>query len=194
MLLFSDCVFSFAEDQSFDVISTKIQSATSIFLIPFVNCLVCDRSSDSTVKDVLPKRYETACKQAQNGKMDHTFNYVQDDPIAVELLDSVAYKGEGLPTAPVLSIRKPVKKGCVFITVPIDTLVLVHWDMTLGDLSLCLKDAICQQLKAIKEEIFWKVLHFYIKNLVVFGHYVYVDIFHSCFCLLFSCCSVFVNF
>lgn len=107
----------------------------------------------------MPERCKVATsKRSHSGLlMAHT----RDTPLAVELLEKTEPEPpeDGrLPCAPTLGFSETLKEGCVEITVLIDTLGLVQWDSKLGDIALCLKEAICAQLRAIRDEIMWKVL------------------------------------
>lgn len=159
----------YTDDQPFSSTSTKIRSSSSLFLIPSVHHLISESSNDSKVKDVLPERFKAACKLPRSST-DNLTSFVQEKPVALELLESVVFEGitsEELPVAPTLSVGEPLREGCVHITVPVDRLALVHWETSLGDLSLCLKEGICKQLQAIRGGIYWKVCLFACSVLVL---------------------------
>lgn len=133
-----------------------IRSQSTSFLLNPEQLLFSESSKD-TLRTVLPEKSKAAGKVAHgNQHMAH----VQDKPLGVEMLESTAPEEEtDLPFAPTLRFGEPLKEGCVLITVPVDTLGLVRWDSTLGSIALCLKDRICSQLEAIRNEILWKVLY-----------------------------------
>lgn len=171
----SDCLFSLTENQPFLSATTKIRSSSTRFLIPSVHHLISESSGDLKVKNILPEAFKAASKQSYD-------NYLQDaPPVVVELLEGATFEGGKsgqLPLAPTLSVGKPLREGCVCITVPIDTLSLVHWDSYLCDLSISLKEGICQQLQTIRDEILWKVFAPY------FFHFVCVSSYAICCCYI----------
>jgi hypothetical protein len=87
--------------------------------------------------------------------MAHTL----EKPLLLELLESTESNlVTPLPEAPVMRFGEPSgEQGCVRITVPIDILALVYWDMVMAEVTALLKDRICAQIQAIKDEMLYMV-------------------------------------
>ena len=133
----------------------RIRRQSSSFLLSPEQLLFSERSKDS-LRSVLPEKYKAASKTVPQNSTHMAHSRAK--PQSVEILESTAPEDDTeLPPAPSLRFGGALKEGCVLVVVPVDTLALVRWDSTLGSIAQSLKDRICAQLEAIKEEMLWKV-------------------------------------
>lgn len=144
----------------------RIRSSSCHFLLSSEQVLFSEDSKD-TLRTVLPERAKAAAKHPHHLSeryMAHTL----DRPLLLEVLESTqAPIASDLPVAPTLRFGEPLSEGCVQITVPVDVLALVHWDTSTADVTALLKDRICAQLQAVKDEIMWMVREYTIHWLFV---------------------------
>ena len=137
-------------ERPLSTLSQSIQSPSFLFLIDSVRILFGE-TSGVTVRKAFPEKFKLSAKQSLD------INYMahaHKKPILIELLENATSEiTTHHPPAPTLKIGDPLKEGCVHLTIPIDVLGLAEWDLTLGEVAMHLKETICAQLRAIKDEI-----------------------------------------
>lgn len=152
------CVITFiaAVDKPISSLVQRIRSWSCHFLLTSEQVLFGPDSKD-TLRSALPDRAKAAAKHHHHYS-ERLMAHALDRPLLLELLESTESPLQtSLPVAPTMRFSEPTKEGCVRVTVPIDVLALVHWDMSVADVAVLLKDRICAQLQAVKDEIMWMV-------------------------------------
>lgn len=133
-------------------IGTLVQRVKScLFMLSSEHVLFSSASEGSSLKSLCPERFKAAA--AKRNHSDYTMAHTQGKPLMVDLLESSSPPDTDLPLAPSLRFSEPVRGTCVRLTVPIDALGLVRWDSNMADIASLLKDSICSQLQAVKEEV-----------------------------------------
>lgn len=133
----------------------RIKSQPCQFLFSSEQVMLSDNSK-GTLRTLLPERFKAAAKHHHSS--DRYMAHTLDRPLLLELLESTASPlVTNLPTAPTLRFGEPLSEGCIQVTLPVDILGLIHWDTTAVDVSTLLKDTICAQLQAMKDEMLWMV-------------------------------------
>lgn len=142
-------------DKSIISLSQRIQSRSCQFLLSSEHILF-SKTSKGTLRTLLPERCKAAAKH-QHLSEKYTAHTL-DRPLLLELLESTESPlMTSLPVASTLRFGEPSSGGCVQISLPVDVLGLVHWDVTTARVTALLKDSICAQLRAIKDEMLWVV-------------------------------------
>lgn len=142
-------------EKSISSLLRRIKSPACQFLLSSEHVLFNETSKD-TLRTLLPGRCKAAAKPQHLSErhMAHTLNR----PLLVELLESTeSPQRTSLPVASTLRFGEPLGDGCVRISLPVDVLGLVSWDTTTAHVAALLKDSICAQLQAIKDEMLWNV-------------------------------------
>lgn len=125
--------------------------------------LLFGESSNNSLGTVLAEKCKAASKApTPSSSQQHHMAHSQKRPLRVEVLEGTAQEGgesTELPRAPTLRCGELARggEGCVLVRVPVDMLALVWWGWSLRSIALQLKERICSQLEAIREEIQWKV-------------------------------------
>lgn len=136
-------------------IGTLVQRVkSSLFMLSTEQVLFSSDSEyeGSSLKTVCPERFKTAAA-AKRGHNDYIMAHTQGKPLLVDLLETTSPPDTDLPSAPSLSFSEPSRGTCVRLTVPVDVLGLVRWDSNMADIASLLKDSICSQLQAVKDEM-----------------------------------------
>ena len=147
-------------DEMFSALHNKLLSSSIMFLLPSVGFLFSGTTRNAKMSSVMPERYKAAGKPSRSSSEHDSGSFILENPVSVEVVESVVHEGSvgsGLPSGPTLSVGEPVSGGCVHVQLPVDSLALVSWDASAEDVVRCLKESLCRQLEAIKEQIFWKV-------------------------------------
>ena len=133
-------------------IDTLIQRVKScLFMLSSEQVLFSRDSGGSILKTVCPERFKAAA--AKHSHSDYIMAHTQRKPLMVDLLESLSPPDTDLPLAPSLRFSEASQGTCVRLIVPIDALGLVRWDSNMADIASLLKDSICSQLHAVKEEV-----------------------------------------
>ncbi len=156
--LVTNTLFVFFLDKVFSLLCDKLLSSSTMFLLPSVGCLLPGTAKDTKLSSILTTRHEAANKPVKSGN-DHT-GFTNDEPVRVELLESAVCEGNEeneLPHGARLTVGQPQSDSSVCVSVPVDSLAIVSWDTSVGDMITCLKEGLCRQLDAVKDCILWKV-------------------------------------
>ena len=149
-------VFILAVDKPVSSLVQKVRSRSCHFLLSSEQVLFGHDSKD-TLRSALPERAKAAAKHHHHFS-DRHMAHTLDRPLLLELLESTETPLEtSLPVAPTMRLGEPLREGCIRVTMPVDVLALMHWDTSIADVAALLKDRICAQLQAVKEEIMWMV-------------------------------------
>ena len=166
-MCFHCLLFVFLVEKSMLSLSERIESPSTLFLISMEQVLF-DENSNMILRNVLPERFKAAGKQSHHreDQMAHTL----EKPVMVELLENTSSSKPDvdLPTAPTLRVSGVLAEECVQMTIPVDILGLVRWDVSLDQVATNLKKRISAQLRAIKDEMLRKVRCFCFVVVVLF--------------------------